>query len=256
MADLLLSPPKPISAESVQAAIEAARRRAQADDVAALNIELREVEAAQAAEEVKRVDEKGVELTKVGDEWLHPEEYARRKRLEEEAEERKRKRGLPDEEARRAAERIRRAKKEGEDLVLGFSVKDEKILENRDMLRRRLFPVGFKQWAKNVQEVNVTAVRIVVYDLVFLINSYIMRSDVDTDIPRTGSRVLPRFRSFRTRLLQSDGRNEFSIPTVPSSWICNLRDCLLSLPHESYPWLSGGKPCGKLGNIQRSHNAG
>lgn len=159
MADLLLSPPKPISAEAVQAAIEAAQKRAREAEAVAFAVPALPVGVEAAGDGAQEIDESGVELAQLGDEWLDPEEYARRKRLQEEAAERKRRQGQPDEEARRAAERIKLAKKQGEDIILGFSIKDEKILENRDMLRRRLFPVGFKQWAKNVQEVNVPVVR-------------------------------------------------------------------------------------------------
>lgn len=53
----------------------------------------------------------------------------------------------------RVQNQLRIARTEGEEIPLGFSIKDEDIITLNHTLRRKLFPVGFEHWAKHVQEV-------------------------------------------------------------------------------------------------------
>lgn len=157
MSDLLLAPPKPLSAEAIQAAIEAARKKAQEEEErrAALAAAAAAVgDSTGGAEAGAEAGAGDAKRETEGAEGQYDDEEARRRRELEEAEARRRKQLELQDEAKRAADRFKQAKKEGEDIVLGFSIKDETFLEDRSAFRRRLFPIGFTEWAQNVHEIS------------------------------------------------------------------------------------------------------
>lgn len=75
------------------------------------------------------------------------------------ADERRRAKEQAELEGKRARERAKEQKKLGEEVVLGFSVLEEKRLDHREVMRKRLFPVNFQKFVTAVQKVNIAGVR-------------------------------------------------------------------------------------------------